>query len=407
MLIKNKLLKKFLLLAILTTSLMLSACASLGNLSDAIQDLGSSILGGKTESEPPAPLTEYDIEVELDVIWKQSIGIGKDNQYLKLNIAISSDNLFVADREGLVQARSTSNGDLLWEIETDYSFSAGPGVGTNSIILGTSNAEIIAFNRSSGEQLWKSIVSSEVLAVPVINQGIVIIRTIDGRIIALNEADGLQLWSFEKNVPILTIRGTSKPLIIDNQIIAGYANGKLLSLDLKTGKNNWETTLAIPSGRSEVERLVDLDSDPVESEGVLYIASYNGGTTAVEVSNGNPLWRNQDLSAYTGLNLDRRYLFLSDSKSDIWQLEKRNGGRLWKQEALHYRLLTSPVAYDDYVVVGDYEGYLHWLSRNDGRLLNRIKVASAAIDSKPVVVNNTVYIYAKDGTLAALRARLF
>jgi outer membrane protein assembly factor BamB len=407
MMLKNKPKKYILPLAIFGFSLILPSCASLSGLTDAVQSLGSSILGSNSESEPPAPLTEYDIEIELDVIWKESIGIGKDKQYLKLDIAISSDNIFVADRAGLVQARETSNGDLLWETETQYPFSAGPGLGINALVLGTSNAEVVAFNRSSGEELWKSTVSSEVLAVPVINKGIVIIRTTDGRIIALNESDGLQLWSFEKNVPALTIRGTGTPLIVDNQIIAGYANGKLLSLDLKTGKNNWETTLAIPSGRSEVERLVDLDSDPVESDGVVYIASYNGGTTAVSVDDGNPLWRNEDLSAYTGLNIDRRYIFLSDAKSDVWELEKRNGGTLWKQEALHYRLLTSPIAYDNYVVVGDYEGYLHWLSRNDGRLLNRIKIADAAIDSKPVVVNDTVYIYAKDGTLAALRARLF
>jgi len=400
--------KKFLLpLTVLGFSLLLPACASLGGLTDAVQSLGNSILGSKSESEPPAPLTEYDIEVELDVIWKESIGIGKNRQFLKLDIAISEDNIFVADRGGLVQARSTSNGDLLWETETQYPFSAGPGLGINTLILGTSNAEVIAFNRSSGEELWKSTVSSEVLAVPVISQGVVIIRTTDGRIIALNESDGLELWSFEKSVPALTIRGTSKPLVIGEQIIAGYANGKLLSLDLKTGKNNWETTLAIPSGRSEVERLVDLDADPVESEGIVYIASYNGGTTAVSIDDGSPLWRNEALSAYTALTIDRRYIFLSDAKSDVWELEQRNGGTLWKQDALHYRLLTSPVTYDNYVVVGDYEGYLHWLSRSDGRLLNRIKIAEAAIDSKPVVFNDTVYIYAKDGTLAALRARLF
>ncbi|MDQ7090640.1 MAG: outer membrane protein assembly factor BamB [Methylococcales bacterium] len=405
--LKRKPQKYILPLTVLGFSLMLPACASLSNLSDAVQSLGSSILGNNSESEPPAPLTEYDIEVELDVIWKESIGVGKDKKYLKLNIALSSDNIFVADREGLVQARSASNGDLLWESTTSYSFSAGPGLGIDNLILGTSNAEVVAFNRSSGEELWKTTVSSEVLAVPVISKGVVIIRTTDGRIIALNETDGLQLWSFEKNVPALTIRGTGKPLVLDNQVIAGYANGKLLSLDLKTGKNNWETTLAIPSGRSEVERLVDLDSDPVESDGVVYISSYNGGTTAVSIDNGNPLWRNEDLSAYTGLTISRRYIFLSDAKSDVWELEKRNGGTLWKQEALHYRSLTSPIAYDNYVVVGDYDGYVHWLSRTDGRLLNRIKIADAAIDSNPVVVNDIIYIYAKDGTLAALRARLF
>ncbi len=399
--------KKYRAAAVLSCSLALTGCAALDNLTDAVQALSGSILGGGKDSEPPAPLTEYAIEVELDVLWKETVGVGKDKQYLKLDLAVSAGKVFAADREGLVQARLPANGDLLWEAETEYPFSAGPGVSMDTLVLGTSNAEVVAFNNSSGEELWKSTVSSEVLAVPAIANGVVIVRTTDGRIVALNEQDGLQLWSFEKNVPALTIRGTGKPLIVGNQVIAGYANGKLISLDIKTGKNLWETTIAIPSGRSEVERLVDLDSDPVESEGVLYISSYNGGTTAVSVDNGNPVWRNDKLSAYAGLSQDWRYLYLSDSKSDVWQVDPRSGATLWKQDTLHFRLLTTPVAYDNYVVVGDLEGYLHWMARSDGRLLNRIKIADDAIDSRPVVVDNTVYVYAKDGTLAALKARLF
>ena len=404
---KNKSQKSRAAVMVLWCSLMLTGCAALDNLVDAAQNLGGSILGRNADSEPPAPLTEYQIEVELDVLWKEKIGVGKDRQYLKLDLAVSEGKIFAADRDGIIQARLAANGDLLWETETEYPFSAGPGIGFDTLILGSSNAEVVALSSSSGEELWKSIVSSEVLAVPSIANGVVIIRTTDGRITALNEKDGSQLWTFERNVPALTIRGTGRPIIIKNQVIAGYANGKLVSLDLKTGKNLWETTVAIPSGRSEVERLVDLDSDPIETEGVLYISSYNGGTTAISVEDGNPLWRNETLSAYAGLSLDWRYLYLSDSQSDVWQVDLRNGGTLWKQDALHFRLLTSPATYDSYVVVGDFEGYLHWLSRSDGRLLNRIKIADDAIDSKPVIVGDIVYIYAKDGTLAALKARLF
>ena len=394
-------------LSALLLSLTLSGCGTLSHLGESIQDLGNSVFGSSKDSEPPKPLTEYDIEVELEVVWKQSIGVGKDRRFLKLDLAISSDNLFVADKAGLLQARTTETGELLWEQETDYPFSAGPGVGINTLVLGSSNADVIAFNRRSGEELWHTRVSSEVLAIPIIAQNIIIIRTTDGGVIALNETDGQPLWSFEKSVPLLSIRGTGKPLMVDNQIIVGYANGKLVSLDLKTGKINWETTIVIPSGRSEVERLVDLDSDPIEKEGIIYISSYNGGTTAVTKEDGNPLWRNPKLSAYTTLSMDQRYLYMSDAKSDVWQLEQRNGATLWKQESLHFRSLTTPVAYENYVVVGDFEGYLHWLSRSDGRLLNRIKIADEAIDSTPVVINEIVYIYAKDGTLAALKARLF
>jgi len=394
-------------LATLVMGLSLSGCATLSNLGDAVQDLGGSLFGSKSESEPPTPLTEYKPEVEIDVLWKESIGSGKDKQYLKLNLTIKGHKLFVAAKNGLVQARSIESGELVWENESEHLFSAGTGIGSHTIILGTSHAQVVALSQSSGEQLWTAPVSSEVLAMPVIAKGVVIIRTTDGRIIALDENNGARLWEFERSVPDLSIRGMGMPVIVGDKVIVGYANGKLVALELQTGKSLWETTIAIPSGRSVVERLIDLDTDLIERDGVLYIASYNGGTSAVSVEKGTGLWRNDKLSAYAGLSYDGRYLYLSDTKSDVWQVDPRNGASLWKQDKLHFRSLTAAVVYEDYVVVGDYAGYVHWLARSDGRQLNRVQVTSAAIDSRPVIVNDTVYIYAKDGTLAALKARLF
>jgi outer membrane protein assembly factor BamB len=185
----------------------------------------------------------------------------------------------------------------------------------------------------------------------------------------------------------------------------GFASGKLLALQLETGKNLWEATVAVPSGRSEVERLVDLSTDPIEIEGMVFISSYHGGTSAAVAADGNMLWRNEHLSSASGLSSDWRYLYVSDIESDVWQIDQRNGSTLWKQHDLHYRSLSAPLAYEEYVVVGDFEGYLHWLSRSDGRQLARIKIAEAGIDSKPVVANDVIYIYSKDGTLAALKAK--
>jgi outer membrane protein assembly factor BamB len=194
---------------------------------------------------------------------------------------------------------------------------------------------------------------------------------------------------------------------VENNVIAGYANGKLLALRLRDGKSVWETTIAIPRGRSEVERLVDLDVNPVETDGVVYISSYQAGTSAVLELDGDVLWRSEDVSSYSGLSYDWRYLYISDTSSHVWQLDQRNGASLWKQDALQNRALTAPVTYDDYVVVGDFEGYLHWLAVSDGRQLGRIKVADSAITAKPVVVENTLYVYSQDGVLAALKAKLF
>ncbi len=387
--------------------LSLSGCAALETSGEIISGVSNYFLGGEDNVDPPAKLIEYKAEIEIDVLWEESIGVGADEKFLNLDLAVSYGKVLAADSEGLVQARDVKTGDLIWETETEYHFSAGPGVGEGSVIFATSNAEVVAFNLETGEKQWSSLVSSEVLANPIVANNRVIIRTNDGRMIALSEKDGSELWSFERGVPALSIRGTGTPIIVGNKVIAGYANGKLIGLRLSDGKNSWETSIAIPSGRSEIERLVDLDVDPVETDGVIFISSYQGGTTAVLDLNGDVLWRNKDVSSYSGLSYDWRYLYISDTKSHVWQLDQGNGGSLWKQGELYNRTLSTPVAYEDYVVVGDYEGYIHWLAISDGRQLGRIKVSSSAINAKPVVVNGTVFIYSKDGSLMALKARLF
>jgi outer membrane protein assembly factor BamB len=178
-----------------------------------------------------------------------------------------------------------------------------------------------------------------------------------------------------------------------------------MALRLSDGKYGWETSISIPKGRSEVERLADLDADPIDVSGVIYIAGFHGGVAAVSELDGDVLWRNETISSYTGLSNDLRYLYLSDVSSEVLQLDQRTGASLWKQKDLHQRKLTAPAVYDNYVVVGDFEGYVHWLSTSDGRQLGRVKAADSIIDAKPVVVDNTVYIYARDGTLTALKTQ--
>ncbi|MGZ8163176.1 MAG: outer membrane protein assembly factor BamB [Methylobacter sp.] len=393
------------LLILVLIFLGLTGCAGLDTVKDSVSGISDYFLGGEDNADPPSPLVEYTPELGIDVVWKESIGVGSDEQSLKLIPAISAEKIIAADREGLVQARDLKTGKLIWEAETEIHFSGGPGLGNGTVIMGSSDADVAALNMENGELLWKSSVSSEVLSVPVIAKGIVLVRTTDGAIIALSEKTGEKLWSYEHNVPALSIRGVGTPVVVEDHVIDGYDNGKLMALRLVDGKYVWETSIAIPTGRSEVERLVDLDVDPIEVGGVVYIASYHGGVGAISELDGDILWRNEIISSYTGLSHDWRYLYLSDSESHVWQLDQRNGASLWKQKDLHQRKLTAPAAYEDYVVVGDFEGYVHWLSNTDGRQLGRVQVTDEPIDAKPVVVDNTVYIYAKDGTLAALKAR--
>ena len=393
-------------LAILLTCLpLLSGCAGLDAGRDIISGLSDTIFGEDDSADPPAELTEYQAEVQIEALWKESVGDGADGKYLKLIPIVQGNTIYTADRHGILQARNTTDGDLVWETENEYAFSSGPGLARGVLIMGCTSGEVIAYDIANGAQKWLTTLPSEVQAIPVVADGVVIVRTTDGKAIALHEEDGRQLWVAENSVPALSIRGAGAPLVIENTVIISSANGKMQALQLKDGKNLWESTIAIPSGRSEVERLVDLDVDPVENRGAIYVSSFQGGTSSVSEIDGDVIWRNEDVSSYTGISADFRFLYISDTHSEVSQLDQRNGASLWKQKDLHNRQLTAAVVYDNYVVVGDFEGYVHWLSISDGRQLGRIQIADSPIEAKPLIIDGTVYIYAKDGTLAALRAR--
>lgn len=391
-------------LTVVLISLGLTACAQMDSVKEAVDGVKDYFYGGTDNTEPPSELKELKAELEVDLLWKERTGSGYDKQYVNLVPAVGNGKIFAADREGIVQARNVANGDLLWEAETGLAISAGPGLGRDAVIVGSSNAEVAALNIESGAELWKATVSSEILSVPQVFDGVVIIRCIDGRMVALQEATGKEIWSFERGMPALSLRASGAPIAFDDKIISGHANGKLVSLRTSDGGIVWERTVAMPKGRSEVERMVDLSVDPVEREGVVYIASFQGGVSAVLGENGDPLWHNEQISSYSGLNSDGRYLYLTDSSSDVLQLDLNTGASLWKQSELHQRRLTAPAVYQNYVVVGDFEGYVHWLSIDDGHLVARERVTDSPIEARPVVVDDIVYVYAKDGRVAALRA---
>jgi outer membrane protein assembly factor BamB len=389
---------------LLLLCLTLIGCSAVDTAKESMSGIFDYFSGGEDNAAPPTPLVESTPELDVQIFWKESIGVGADQRSLKLTPAIGGGKVIAADREGVVQARDAKTGSLLWEVETEIPFSAGPSLAAGRIILGSSKAKVVALNSENGEQLWENTVSSEVLAAPVIARGNVIVRTTAGEVVAFDERTGRRLWAYEHSVPALSIRGTGMPLVVDDNVIVGYDNGKLVALKLSNGKYVWEATIAMPKGRSEIERLVDLDVDPVETGGTIYIASYNGGISAVSASDGEVLWRNEKISSHTGLSYDTRHLYLSDSLGQVLQIEQSRGAGLWKQKELSHRKLTAPALYQDYVVVGDYNGYVHWLSTRDGRQLGRVQISDSGIDAKPVVVDGIVYVYAKDGTLAALTA---
>jgi outer membrane protein assembly factor BamB len=390
-------------LLLLTVCLNLVACAAWDTVGDTFSAV-DNFFNGEDNSDPPHKLVDYAPEIKVKVLWKESIGVGADEHSLKLVPAVANGKVYAADREGRIQARNESTGDAVWKLKTGKRISSGVAVSDNSLFFGTSDAEVIALDANTGKDKWKAIVPSEVLTVPVVAENSVIVRTTDGTLIALDKHTGGKRWSYERNVPALSVRGASAPLIFGDNLISGDDNGKMIALSLNNGKMLWDTSIIMPKGRSEIERLVDLDTDPIEVGGVIYTASYRGGIAAISATDGEVIWRNEHISSSTGLSNDWRNLYLTDAESHIWQIEQRTGEPLWQAKTLHQRKLTAPAIYQNFVVVGDYQGYVHWLSAEDGRQLARVQITDSPIDAKPVVSAETIYVYAKDGTLAALTA---
>jgi outer membrane protein assembly factor BamB len=316
--------------------------------------------------------------------------------------AVTEDSVLAADHNGLIESRNRLNGEKRWELETELKFSSGPVLHGDKIILGTKDAEVAAYAVADGTLLWKTTLASEIIALPAVSNGIVVVRGSDGRITGLDEKSGATLWNHERSAPPLAVRSKGGPAIAGDLVIDGYGGGKLLALRIKDGQTEWEAVVALAKGRSEIDRLVDINATPVVRGDTLYVSGYQGGVAAVSQSDGEVQWRQEKLFSHSGLTGNRRSLFLSDASSDVWRLDMRNGSELWKQNELHQRRLTPPVPVKDKLVVGDFEGYVHVLSQDDGGLLARLEVDDTPIQASPVVYDDVVYVYTSGGELAAL-----
>ena len=389
-------------LILFCTAVLLTGCAGL----DAAKDIWSSLtesLFGKDNSEPPRVLAEEFVQkIQLTIKWKESIGDGYGGQNINLVPAVTEDSVLVADHKGLVESLSRLNGEKRWEVETEMNLSSGPVLSKDKLILGSRDAEVAAYAITDGALLWKTALSSEIVALPAVANGVVVVRGSDGRITGLDEKTGATLWSHERTAPALAVRSKGGPAIAGDLVIDGYGGGKLLALRIKDGQTEWEAVVALAKGRSEIDRLLDINATPVVKGDTLYVSGYQGGIAAVSLNDGEVQWRQEKFFSHSGLTSNRRSLFLCDASSDVWRLDMHNGSDLWKQDELHQRRLTPPIPVKDKLVVGDFEGYVHVLSQDDGGLLARVEVDDTPIQAPPVVYDDVVYVYTTGGELAAL-----
>lgn len=355
--------------------------------------------GDTDNSEPPAELVDFTPSFQVKELWSVDTGAGIEQQYLKLTPLILDDRIVVADREGNVSAYTLKSGKQLWEVDLDIILSGGVGGDSKNLVLTGRNGHVVLLD-AKGKLKWKVDATSEVLMPAQIAAELVIIRSVDGRISALKLTDGSVKWSYKRDVPALSLRGNSTPMIKQGYIFNGLDNGRLVALDLIDGHTVFDIPVSTPSGRSELERLVDIDGDSVIRDDTLYMASYQGRVVAIDIRRGQLSW-NRKLSSYSGVEYTPSGLYISDDRDHIWALDPANGATLWKQEKLKARQLTRPVAMKNTLVVADYEGYLHWLSPFDGRFVARAETDGSGVLVPPIVHNGVLYVISREGELGA------
>jgi outer membrane protein assembly factor BamB len=360
---------------------------------------------GKKEKgvEQPAELVDIKATLPVQKLWSSSVGGGGENLRLALGLAHSAGTIYAAGRGGSVVALYGDSGKERWKTDTKLELSAGPGVGPGLVAVGTNDGDVLAFDPLTGKRLWNVKVSSEVLARPLVTADRVVVRTVDGRLRALSAANGKELWMLEEQVPRLTLRGTSPPVLSGDTVLCGFDSGKVLAVSLQTGDILWQTQASTPRGRSELERLADVDAPVTSAGGDIFAVGYQGRLAMLAADSGQ-VWWGRDLSSYRGVVLDDQRVYASTSDGDVIAMRRRDGTALWTQDALRRRNLSGPALDGSAIVVGDYDGYVHWLDTETGKIIGRERGGGDRISAAPLVTDGRVYVLDDGGVVTAFRS---
>lgn len=375
--------------------------------------------GQKTPESLPGPTGDIGLQER----W--SVGLGSGNRYADhpLVPALGQGRVFVADWNGDVYAVNAASGRRRWHTDIDAEISAGPTFGGGVVAVGTRDGQVYGLSAEDGTVLWRSGVTSEVLAPAAHAEDTFVVRAADGRVFALADQDGSRRWLYDRTVPVLTLRGNSRPRIDGGRVLVGLDSGKLVALDLGSGDEIWETTIGIPRGRTDLERMVDVDGHLAISRGTAYAAAYQGRVAAVDIASGDIVWA-RDIPSYEGVSADVGNLYLTDDSQRVWALDRFNGASVWRQDRLEDLLLTAPATFGGYVVVGSNDGYLNWLSKDSGALVARTRleplsdaerfasIRENAMEDyvfvppdwtaqRPVAAGDTLYVWSLKGHLSA------
>ncbi len=358
------------------------------------------MFGDKDDELEPKELVKFESTVKIKRLW--STKVGGDAEFLLVGLRPVGDGnlIYAASQDGKVVAIDPDNGKPRWKADLEVEISAGPGVGEGVLAVATKDGFVITLDAASGAEQWRANAGGEILAQPLIKDDLVVVQTIDNRLIALARFDGGQRWEIEQKMPVLTMRGASSPMLVGSLVIAGFDNGRLAAINIETGDIEWDSMLALSTGRSDLDRLADIDGAIAVVGQDVYAAGYQGRVASIAAESGQVLW-SREISSHVGMAADWNSVYTARDDGEVIALTRVNGAETWRNDDLLRRDPSLPVPFHTTVVVGDFEGYLHFFSSIDGKAVARLRQGKKAISSDPLVVANRLYVQSDDGSVAA------
>ncbi|MCM0612262.1 outer membrane protein assembly factor BamB [Marinobacter sediminum] len=353
--------------------------------------------------EQPAPLPDVDESVEFKQIWSMTVGDGHDGEFLYLGPLNTGDVIYAASVDGELYAVESENGKVLWATELNDRIFAGVGGDADRLYLATREADLLALSREDGSELWRAPLPTEALAAPQSNGQLVVAQTTDGRVLAFDARSGEKRWQYDGVVPVLSMRAAAAPLVGGDVVIASFANGKLMALSNESGQPLWQYEVGQPQGRTELERLVDIAGQPLVLESALMVVGYHGKLALLDIRTGQEIWSRKASSLYSPM-IGGGDIYLASANGDVVALRGSDRRELWTQNRLSWRQLTQPMIFSDYLVTGDYEGYLHILSREDGSLQGQLEFDDEGIRVPAQRLSNgNLLVFGNSGRMAVLK----
>ncbi len=384
---------KLRLLALMAVMTLFTACQTVSSTYDR--------WFGSVPRQKPAELVEFKVQATLRIVWQANVGAADRNAFYP---AVVGNTVYASGASGQIAAFVANTGASQVRFDATTPLSGGVGAGAGLILAGTAKGEVLAFE-PSGKPAWKTQLTGEVLSPPVGADGVVVVRTGDGRVYGLNAADGKQRWVYQRALPPLALRSSAGVVVHRGAVFAGFPGGRLVAIALETGNVGWEAVVALPKGATELERVTDVTSYPVVDGAQICAVAFQGRVACFDLIRGETIWA-RDMSSISGMGLDARNAYVTDDRSAVQALDRNRGASLWKQDKLNGRWVSAPLALGRYVIVGDFQGYVHVLSREDGAFVARIATDGSAIEVPPVALDlSTFLVQTRNGGVFAINVQ--